>query len=84
MRRAALKQSPKPRTDSESQGASWVSKKVRSIWYSILDLIQQPSYTIPLLINLSGSFIFFIIVGESGKWIRNLIENQVLTLESRT
>jgi hypothetical protein len=64
MRKAALeKQQTQP---SIPPNSSWLTSQYLSIWYAVLNLIQRPSYTIPLLLNLSGSVVFFIIVGQAG------------------
>jgi len=68
MRRAALqKQQTRPVIPPSS---SWLTRHYLSIWYAVLDLIQRPSYTIPLLLNLSGSVLFWLIVGQAGQWSR--------------
>jgi Putative transmembrane family 234 len=70
MRRAAKNQKPQAKESPRTQQLSWAKRIFLSAWYSIVNLIKQPAYTIPLLINLSGSVIFFLIVGQAG--IRDL------------
>jgi hypothetical protein len=64
MRKAALqKQQLQPSIPSN---CSWVKRQYISISSAVLDLVQRPSYTIPLILNLSGSVVFFLIVGQAG------------------
>jgi hypothetical protein len=60
IRRAALSHSSKPKAQDAS--LSWLARTSLSLSY----LLQTPSYTVPLLLNLSGSALFFLIVGQAG------------------
>jgi hypothetical protein len=73
IRIAAKNQKPQAQRLPNGQQMSWTQRKLLSVWYSVIDLIKQPAYTIPLLINLSGSVMFFLIVGQAGIAIWNLI-----------
>jgi Putative transmembrane family 234 len=67
MRKAALQHPPNEKsTVAEDPNSSWARKKLVSIWSAVLDLVLRPAYTIPLLVNLSGSAMFFLIVGQAG------------------
>jgi hypothetical protein len=65
MRKATLNQKPNTRP-KPSQLDPWIKTQLVSIWHSVSDLVKQPAYAIPLLINLSGSVMFFVIVGDAG------------------
>jgi uncharacterized membrane-anchored protein len=66
IRRAAMKTEPRMKQESQDANAFWIWKRAMLLWYAVLDLVQRPSYTIPLCINLSGSALFFLIVGQAG------------------
>jgi hypothetical protein len=67
MRAAALKQVPTARPELENPQISKTRRKLLEVWYAIVDLVQRPAYAIPLLLNLSGSALFFLIVGHAGE-----------------
>lgn len=75
MRQAAVKreeQSKKSsahRTFLDNPQTSFLDKKIWSLIYAVWDLIRQPAYAIPLLINLSGSIWFFLLIGHAGQFI---------------
>jgi hypothetical protein len=67
MRRAALdSNAPAAKRQSPDANAFWIWKRVMPLWHAVLDLVQRPAYTVPLVINLSGSALFFLIVGQAG------------------
>ncbi|MCJ1341539.1 hypothetical protein MMC09_006835 [Bachmanniomyces sp. S44760] len=35
--------------------------------FTILDLLRNPTYSVPLVMNLTGSIWFFLLVGKAGK-----------------
>ena len=80
MRRAALSanpdfnnsQSKTPRTTTQSETSPWIKRQVLAIWASVADLLARPGYLVPLLLNLSGSVWFFLLVGQAG---RSLVVN---------
>ena len=37
--------------------------------YAVWDLLRRPAYAIPLVINLTGSIWFFLLIGQAGKYI---------------
>lgn len=65
MRRAAITSKAPSRPEMSSKDAPLVKRKVLGICYSIYDLISRPSYSVPLLLNLSGSIWFFLLVGQA-------------------
>jgi hypothetical protein len=42
-----------------------LKKQVYTIFFSVLDLLRSPSYAIPLLINITGSVWFFLLIGKA-------------------
>lgn len=46
--------------------SSWPKRKLLAIWYAVKDLLQNPKYAIPLLLNVTGSVWFFLLIGQAG------------------
>lgn len=46
---------------------SWVARKISFLFYTVLGLLKSPSYAVPLLLNLTGSVWFFLLIGQAGK-----------------
>lgn len=47
----------------------WVKRFVWGRVYAVVDLLKRPAYAVPLLINVTGSVWFFLLVGQSGEFI---------------
>ena len=45
----------------------WLLRQIALIFFSIIGLVQTPRYAIPLVLNLTGSIWFFLLVGQAGK-----------------
>ncbi|KAJ6133064.1 hypothetical protein N7471_008279 [Penicillium samsonianum] len=43
---------------------SWLRAKVVSVFWTVVNLLRTPAYAIPLVINLTGSIWFFLLVGK--------------------
>ena len=67
MRRAAIGHKTPSRPFLKDEKVPWLRRKALSLWYAVIDLLRRPSYSVPLLLNLSGSLWFFLIVGQAGK-----------------
>lgn len=78
MRRAAVKRDqeekrPKPeRAFLEDPKIGWAKKKMWTLIYAVTDLLKTPSYAIPLVINLTGSIWFFLLLGHAGTFAQTL------------
>ena len=35
--------------------------------YTVVDLLRRPGYAVPLLVNLTGSVWFFLLIGKAGR-----------------
>lgn len=46
--------------------SSWPKRKLLAIWYAVKDLLRNPKYAIPLLLNVTGSVWFFLLIGQAG------------------
>ena len=70
MRQAAVARDKQPEpnrpflTDSKSP---WLKRKALGVVYAVLDLLRNPAYAIPLLLNITGSVWFFLLIGQAGK-----------------
>jgi thiamine transporter ThiT len=70
IRAAARTHSPPPHPilDTPAVKASWVKTKLYGIFFGVVDLLRNPRYAIPLVINLTGSVWFFLLIGKAGKF----------------
>lgn len=66
IRRAAVNFSPTPRASVTNPANSWLKRKILSAVFTALDLLRSPVYAVPLVINLTGSVWFFLLVGKEG------------------
>lgn len=51
---------------SPSVTNSWVKSKLYGAFFGVVDLLRNPKYAIPLVINLTGSIWFFLLIGQAG------------------
>ncbi|KAK0256250.1 hypothetical protein LTR91_009901 [Friedmanniomyces endolithicus] len=68
MRRAAIardKTSQPPRPVTTDPNVSWLKRKSWGIIYAVLDLLRNPAYAVPLLLNVTGSVWFFLLIGQA-------------------
>ena len=72
MRRAALNYTPPPRPALTDPSNSWLKKKVLGIWYAVIGVLSRPAYAVPLLLNVTGSVWFFILIGKAGLCCKNM------------
>lgn len=76
MRKGALSKDQKPqpkRPILTDHNTSWIKKQVLGIFYAIVDLLKNPAYAVPLLLNVTGSVWFFLLIGQAGKTSRILV-----------
>ncbi|KAH9833953.1 integral membrane protein [Teratosphaeria destructans] len=68
MRRAAVKRNEAPQPErpvlADSSG-SGIRRKAWGVIYAVVDLLKNPAYAVPLLLNITGSVWFFILVGQA-------------------
>lgn len=72
MRKAAVQkneeqQKPAGREFLDDPRTGFVKKKFWTLAYAVYDLLKRPAYAIPLVINLTGSVWFFLLIGQAGK-----------------
>ncbi|KAJ5288828.1 hypothetical protein N7478_001858 [Penicillium angulare] len=46
------------------QSQSWLKTKFISVFWTVVNLLRTPAYSVPLVINLTGSIWFFLLVGQ--------------------
>lgn len=47
---------------------SWLRKKITTLFWTVVNLLRTPAYSIPLVVNLTGSVWFFLLVGKHGMY----------------
>ncbi len=60
---------PHPLLQSEAVKKSWVKSRAYGAFFAIIDLLRNPRYAVPLLLNLTGSVWFFLLIGKAGTCI---------------
>jgi hypothetical protein len=60
---------PHPILDTAAVKNSWFRSKVYGAFFGVIDLLRNPRYAIPLVINLTGSIWFFLLIGKAGEFI---------------
>lgn len=67
IRRAARNHHPPPHPLLERADvrASPVKSRVYGAFFAVLDLLRNPRYAVPLVINLTGSVWFFLLIGQA-------------------
>lgn len=58
-----------PTMDLPAVKNSWFKTKVYGGFFAVTDLLRNPRYAIPLVINLTGSVWFFLLIGKAGKFL---------------
>ncbi len=68
IRRAAKDHQPPlhPLLETDAVRNSWLRSKVYGAAFAVLDLLRNPRYAVPLLLNLTGSVWFFLLIGKAG------------------
>ena len=66
IRRAALNFRPSYHSSVEDSTNSWLKRKVLKGFWTVIDLLKNPSYALPLVVNVTGSIWFFLLIGQAG------------------
>jgi hypothetical protein len=71
IRRAARSHKPPPHAilDSPAIKASWLRSKLYGAFFGVVDLLRNPRYAVPLVLNLTGSVWFFLLIGKAGTYL---------------
>jgi len=69
IRRAARTHSPPahPILESEAVRESRIRRTLYGAFFAAADLLRNPRYAVPLLLNLTGSVWFFLLIGKAGE-----------------
>ncbi|EHL00407.1 integral membrane protein [Glarea lozoyensis ATCC 20868] len=67
IRRAAVHHNPPahPILQRPSIKSSWLRTKIYSTFFGVTDLLRNWRYALPLVINLTGSIWFFLLIGKA-------------------
>ncbi|KAF2137219.1 uncharacterized protein K452DRAFT_278864 [Aplosporella prunicola CBS 121167] len=65
MRRAAVNYTPPTRPYLQDPSVSWVKRKLWTVIFAVVDLLRRPAYAVPLLLNVTGSVWFFLLIGQA-------------------
>jgi cytoskeletal protein RodZ len=57
---------PVPAWMKPKSTSSWLPTKIVTVFWTVVNLLRTPAYSIPLVINLTGSVWFFLLVGKHG------------------
>lgn len=71
IRRAARDHRPPPHPvlESDAVRASTWKPRVYGAVLGVADLLRNPRYAVPLVLNLTGSVWFFLLIGQAGMFI---------------
>ncbi|KAL0632345.1 hypothetical protein Q9L58_008783 [Maublancomyces gigas] len=65
IRRAAVNYNPPKRAVLEDPSVNALKKVIWKALFAAFDMLKTPSYAVPLLINLTGSVWFFLLIGKA-------------------
>ncbi|KAI9751347.1 MAG: hypothetical protein M1815_001176 [Lichina confinis] len=65
IRRAAIDHRPRAHPILESPSLGMVRRKALEVWFKVMDMLRNPRYAVPLLINITGSVWFFVLIGQA-------------------
>lgn len=84
VRKAAISRNRRTRAHTLAEinhEARWFKVKAFELIDNAIDLLKSPAYAIPLLLNVTGSVWFFLLIGEAGRTIHSWFYNCVSDLE---
>ncbi|KAK7899907.1 hypothetical protein LTR67_003653 [Exophiala xenobiotica] len=65
IRKAAVNYVPPSHPSITDPARSWLSRQIAKAFFTVLGLLRSPGYAVPLLLNLTGSIWFFLLVGQA-------------------
>ncbi|KAG5977067.1 hypothetical protein E4U13_005491 [Claviceps humidiphila] len=67
IRRAARQHQPPPHPILETPAikSHWLRSRLYGAWFAVGDLLRNPQYAVPLVVNLTGSVWFFLLIGKA-------------------
>jgi hypothetical protein len=68
MRKAAMNYTPPTHPALTDPKNSALKKIFLGIWYAVKGMLSRPAYAVPLLLNVTGSVWFFVLIGKAGEY----------------
>jgi Putative transmembrane family 234 len=68
IRKAAITYQTPSNSSITDPNRPWLLRQIAKAFFSIIGLLRSPRYAIPLVLNLTGSIWFFLLVGQAGKF----------------
>ncbi|KAK8256293.1 hypothetical protein IWZ00DRAFT_499208 [Phyllosticta capitalensis] len=65
MRRAAVNYTPPSRPYLSDPSVPCLKRKFWGVIFAVVDLLRRPAYAVPLLLNVTGSVWFFLLIGKA-------------------
>ncbi|KIX00607.1 uncharacterized protein Z518_09672 [Rhinocladiella mackenziei CBS 650.93] len=65
IRKAAVNYATPTNPSITDPNRSWISRQIVKVFYTVIGLLKSPSYSVPLVLNLTGSVWFFLLVGQA-------------------
>ncbi|EXJ73890.1 uncharacterized protein A1O5_03652 [Cladophialophora psammophila CBS 110553] len=65
IRKAAVNYTAPSHPSSTDPTRSWISRQIAKAFFTVVGLLKTPTYAVPLLLNLTGSIWFFLLVGQA-------------------
>ncbi|KIX94964.1 uncharacterized protein Z520_09274 [Fonsecaea multimorphosa CBS 102226] len=65
IRKAAVNYAAPSHPSITDPNRSWISRQIAKAFFTVVGLLKTPTYALPLLLNLTGSVWFFLLVGQA-------------------
>ncbi|EXJ94859.1 hypothetical protein A1O1_03257 [Capronia coronata CBS 617.96] len=65
IRKAAVNYTAPSHPSITNPNRSWISRLIAKAFYTVIGLLKRPDYAVPLIMNLTGSIWFFLLVGQA-------------------
>lgn len=66
IRKAAVNYTAPSHPSITDPNRSWIARNLSKAFFTVLGLLRSPAYAIPLVLNLTGSIWFFLLIGQAG------------------
>jgi Putative transmembrane family 234 len=61
-----------------------LKQKIKTLFWTVVNLLRTPAYAIPLVVNLTGSVWFFLLVGKHGTFTSLFLSARQRSWKSQT
>ncbi|KAJ9603937.1 hypothetical protein H2200_011459 [Cladophialophora chaetospira] len=65
IRKAAVNYTAPNHPSIADPNRSWLARQIAKAFFTVLGLLKSPAYAVPLVMNLTGSIWFFLLVGQA-------------------